>query len=104
MLRSGPVDQPFRIRPRTSARTRASARASARMQAANPARWIRVEFSIGNRTAARFARVVRAIAQPLQGSIDVIEHLRRLRQFGFVALFHQRRVTRHVSRLRILGP
>jgi len=62
------------------------------MLATDPAGRIRTEFGIGNRPSAHFARVVRAVAQPLQGTVYVIEHLRRLRQFGLIALFHQRRV------------
>ena len=54
--------------------------------------------------AAHFARVVGALAQPFQGPVNVVEHLRRLCQFGFVALFHRGKSTAGVSGVRILRP
>jgi len=79
---------------RRHVRDRGSGRDRRRMLVADPAGRIGGERGIGNRFSTGLARVVGAVAQPVQRPVDVVQHPGRLRQVGFVALLHRGRVPR----------
>ena len=54
--------------------------------------------------AARLTRVIAALAEPLEGPVDVVKDSLRLGQLGFIAFFHLPKVPRHGrARVRTLS-